>query len=78
MSSSCGRKDISGVFELHDHTSAADPGRRRQQPDRGDHARHGVYFIGKGIFVWLSLNTQVEVARSLRSLAGKERIDSGS
>ena len=36
----------------------------------------GIYFIGKGIFVWLSLNTQVEMARSLRSLAAGRRSDS--
>ena len=29
----------------------------------------GIYFVGKGVFVWLSLNTQVEIARSLRRVA---------
>ncbi len=29
----------------------------------------GIYFIGKGIFVWLSLNTQVRIANSLDDLA---------
>jgi hypothetical protein len=28
----------------------------------------GIYFIGKGIFVWLSLNAQTEMARSLRAI----------
>ena len=36
----------------------------------------GIYFIGKGIFVWLSLNTQVDMAKSLRGFgASKERAD---
>jgi hypothetical protein len=32
----------------------------------------GIYFIGKGIFVWLSLNAQVNMAQSLRSLQPPE------
>lgn len=36
----------------------------------------GIYFIGKGVFVWLSLNTQVEMAKSLRTLvASRDKVD---
>lgn len=32
----------------------------------------GIYFIGKGIFVWLSLNVQVDIADAVTHLARRK------